>query len=155
MRTTGAQPARLYGLAKVHKNETPLRPVLSIPGSSYHNFNKFLTPLFEKIPGANIETSTLETRKKREMLVLDENEQIISLDLKCLYTNVPVCEAIEIALRRLYSGDDAPQIDRSTLKLLLKVAVTNVHFKSNNNWYCQKDGLAMGASLALFWPIFG
>ena len=33
LRSTGAQPARLYGLAKVHKKETPLRPVLSIPGS--------------------------------------------------------------------------------------------------------------------------
>ena len=25
--------------------------------------------------------------------------------------------------------------------------MTNVHFESN--WYCQKDGLAMGASLAI------
>ena len=149
LRTIGAQPARLNGLAKVHKNETPLRPILSIPGSSYHNLNKFFTPLFEKVPGANIETSTLETRKKLEMLVLDENEQTISLDVKSLYTNVPVSEAMEIALRSLYSGDDAPQIDKSTLKLLLKLAVTNVHFKSNNTWYCQKDGLAMGASLAV------
>ena len=30
LRSTGLQPARLYGLAKVHKKETPLRPVLSI-----------------------------------------------------------------------------------------------------------------------------
>ena len=37
LRSTGAQPARLYGLAKVHKKETHLRPVLSIPGSCYHN----------------------------------------------------------------------------------------------------------------------
>ena len=36
LRFTGAQPARLYGLAKVHKLGTPLRPVLSSPGSSYH-----------------------------------------------------------------------------------------------------------------------
>ena len=36
LRSTGAQPARLYGLAKVHKKETPLRPVLSVPGSCYH-----------------------------------------------------------------------------------------------------------------------
>ena len=35
LRSTGAQPARLYGLAQVHKKETPLRPVLSIPGSCY------------------------------------------------------------------------------------------------------------------------
>ena len=36
-RSTESQPARLYGLAKVHKKDTPLRLVLSIPGSSYEN----------------------------------------------------------------------------------------------------------------------
>ena len=35
LRSTAAQPARLYGLAKVYKQGTPLRPVLSLPGSSY------------------------------------------------------------------------------------------------------------------------
>ena len=30
--TTGSQPARLYGLAKVHKTSVPTRPVLSMPG---------------------------------------------------------------------------------------------------------------------------
>ena len=29
----GATPPRLYGLAKVHQPDTPLRPVLSLPGS--------------------------------------------------------------------------------------------------------------------------
>ena len=32
MKPTGSQPARLYGLAKVHKTDTPMRPVLSMPG---------------------------------------------------------------------------------------------------------------------------
>ena len=40
LRSTGGQPARLYSLAKVHKAETPLRPVLSLPGSSYESLNK-------------------------------------------------------------------------------------------------------------------
>ena len=62
LRSTGAQPARLYGLAKVNKKETLLRPVLSIPGSCYHNLNKFQTPFFPKIAGANIETSTNDAR---------------------------------------------------------------------------------------------
>ena len=34
MRTTGGQPARLYGSAKMHRVNTPLKPVLSLPGSS-------------------------------------------------------------------------------------------------------------------------
>ena len=59
--STGTEPARLYGLAKVQKND--LCPVLSIPGSPCHKLNKYLTPLFERVPGANIETSSLEARK--------------------------------------------------------------------------------------------
>ena len=65
-----------------------------------------------------------------------------------MYTNVFVSDAIDIALK-LYTTDYAPDIERSTLKLQLKLAVTNNYFKSNGKWYCQKDGLAMGASLAV------
>ena len=43
--------------------------------------------------------------------------QTISLDLKCLFTKLPVSEANEIALRYLYSSDNAPDIKQSTLKL--------------------------------------
>ena len=68
LRKTGAQPDRLYAFAKVHKIGTPLKPVLSIPVSSYHNFKKFRTPLFEKLPGANIKISTLDARKKNELI---------------------------------------------------------------------------------------
>ena len=32
----GSQPSRLYGLAKVHKKGVPMRPVLSMLGSPYH-----------------------------------------------------------------------------------------------------------------------
>ena len=35
------------------------------------------------------------------------------------------------------------------MKSLLRLAVTNVHFKCNKIWYTQPDGLAMGASLAV------
>ena len=49
LRSTGAQPARLYGLAKVHKQGTPLRPVLFLPGSSYYTLNKTLAKYFDEI----------------------------------------------------------------------------------------------------------
>ena len=149
LRSTGSQPARLYDMAKVLKKDTPLRPVLSIPLSSYENLNRFLTPFFWKLPGANIETSTQDARKALESLTLEDDEQMVSLDVKRLYTIVPVGEAIEIALRGLYSGNLAPDIARSAIKNLLKLAVTNVHFKCNGIWYVQSDGLAMGASLAV------
>ena len=60
-----------------------------------------------------------------------------------------VKEAINIALRSLYARDDKPDIPRTTMKRLIELAVTNVHLKCNKSWFCQKDGLAMGAPLAV------
>ena len=51
LRSTGVQPARLYGLAKVHKQGTPLRPVLSLPGSSYDNLKKYWQITLMKLRG--------------------------------------------------------------------------------------------------------
>ena len=69
--------------------------------------------------------------------------------MKSLYTNVPLKEAIAIALRKLYEEDEPPSIGRKTLKRLFNMAVSQVHFKCKETWYDQKDGLAMGPSLAV------
>ena len=121
-----------------------------MPGSSYYNLNKVLAKFFEKIEGANIETNSLDAREILESTNLEPNENLISLDVKSLYTNVPLKEAIDIALRKLYEQDEPRSIARKTMKRLLNMAVSQVHFKCNETWYAQKDGLAMGASLAVF-----
>ena len=56
---------------------------------------------------------------------------------------MPLGEAIEIALRELYSSDLAHEIPK------LKLVVTNVHNKCNGIWYVQSDGMDMSASLAV------
>ena len=87
-----------------------------------------------------------EILKKTE---LDSDESIFSLDVKSLYTNFPLKEAVEIALRRLYEQFNHPETSRKTMKKLLNLAVSKVHFKCNGLWYVQKNGLAMAASLAV------
>ena len=129
LRSTRAQPARLHGLAKVHKQCPPLRPVLSSPGSSYDHLNKTLAKYFDKIEGANIETNTQMAREILEKKELDSDESITCLDVKSLYTNVPLKEAVEIALRRLYEQTNPPEISRKIMKKLLNLPVKKVHFK--------------------------
>ncbi|XP_075257722.1 uncharacterized protein LOC142349793 [Convolutriloba macropyga] len=150
LRTTGLQPATLFGLANVHKIGTPIRPLLSMTGSSYENVKKFLSLFFGKLPGANIDNNSKDDRAAPEATKLDEDELGISLEIKSLYTNVLVEEAIEIALKELDSNDEVPEIPRSAMKTsLLRLAVTKVHFKCNKMWYTQSGGSAMGASLAV------
>ena len=120
-----------------------------ITGGLQNNLNKMLAKFFDNIDGANIETNTKEARETIENIALDPDETIISLDVKCLYTNVPLMEAIEIALQKLYSQESPPEIQRATMKSFLNMAVSKVSFKCNDSWYVQVDGLAMGASLAV------
>ena len=74
---------------------------------------------------------------------------MISVDEKSLYKIVPLKEAINIAVRKLYEQDEPPSNARKTMKRLLHLAVSQVHFKYNETWYIQKDGLAMWASLSV------
>ena len=139
----------MYALANVHKSETPLGPVLTLPGRSYENLNKMLAKLFNNIDGANIEINTNDARETIENIALDQDKTIISLDVKTLYTNVPLNKEIEIAFQKLYSQECPPEVQRATMEMLLNMAVSKFYFKCNDSWYVQVDGLAKGASLAV------
>ena len=43
IKSVGGQLPRLYGLAKVHKQNIPVRPVLSMPGSPYYKVAEKIT----------------------------------------------------------------------------------------------------------------
>ena len=51
---TGSQPPRLYGLAKVHKNNIPMHPVLSMPGSAYHQIANQVAEWLSTVPECQI-----------------------------------------------------------------------------------------------------
>ena len=103
---------------------------------------------FDESEGANIETNTQMAREILEKTELDSDESIISLDAKSLYTNVPLKEAVEIAPRSLYEQVNPPETSSKTMKKLLNLAVSKVHFKCNGLSYVQKDGLAMGLDIS-------
>ena len=47
LRVSSSKPGILYGLLKVHKPGTPLRPILSSIGTCGYNLSKFLVPYLE------------------------------------------------------------------------------------------------------------
>ena len=113
------------------------------------NLNKMLAKFFDNIDGANIETNTRDARETIENIALDPNETIITLDVRSLYTNVPLKESIEIALQKLYSQESTPENQRETIKKLLNMAVSKVFFEYKDSFYVQIDSLARGASIAV------
>ena len=63
-----------------------------------------------------------------------------------LYTNVPVVEATNHCTDHLYSGKyKKPPVDRATFKELLKVCSSDDIMQTNDGYFRQVDGLAMGS----------
>ena len=104
LKPRGSQPAKLYGLAKVHKHNTPVRPVLSMPGSPYHKIAVQITKWLSVVEECKTNGSTKSVADSLKDIHLDNDECLVSFDVTSLYTNVPVEEAIDICTDYLYSG---------------------------------------------------
>ena len=144
LRPTGSQPPRLYGLAKVHKANTPLRPVLAMPGSAYQNVAKQVALWLSQVPECNIQTSTKDIRDTLKDVQLEPDEELVSFDVASLYTNVPVREAIDVCADLLFEKVSIP-VDKETFKILAELATCNVVMSTHDGFYRQIDGLAMGS----------
>ena len=104
LKPMGSKPPRLYGLAKVHKENTLLRPVLSMPGSSYYKIGKQVADWLSVVEECRINSSTKSISELLNDIELENDEILISFDLSSLYTNVPVREAINHCAELLFSG---------------------------------------------------
>ena len=80
---------------------------------------------------------------------LGDPEKVFSLDVKSLWTNVLITEAIVIAINALYLSDKLPEFDRETCCELLELALANAHFMCGDKRCVQKDGVAMSAAKAV------
>ncbi|CAF1416294.1 unnamed protein product, partial [Rotaria sordida] len=154
----GSIPGRLYGLPKIHKEDVPLRPVVSAIRTFNYGLGKALSQLLSQfIEKKNMIRDSFTF--VQELLTLPKSMsqyKMVSFDIASLYTNVPLNETIEIILKRLYDGHaKPPAINQEDMKELLDLATKNSHFLFNGQLYNQIDGVSMGSPLApLFAEIF-
>ena len=99
----GAQPPRLYGLPKIHKQDVPLRPILSMVGTFCHKTAKWLTTLLGPIKEGICHHCCTDTfdfinSVKPFSQNIDENTRLASLDAVSPFTSVPVKKCIEIII---------------------------------------------------------
>ena len=143
----GGQPAKLYGLAKVHKENTPLRPVVSMVGTSQYELSKYLDNLLRPyIPNNYTLSSTYDLLEKLRNLSHTNNNYFVSFDVCSLFTNVPVNETIDTICNLVCTKHGFPY-NHKDLKSLLTIANEN-YFEFDQQLYKQIDGISMGNPLA-------
>ena len=149
----GSQPAKFYGLPKLHKKrdnhrQPPLRPIVSSIGAYNYNLAKYLSSLL--VPLLPDKYSVKDSFSfVEELRSFDFNNKfLISFDVESLFTNIPLNETIDIAVDLILKHHPKFSIKKPDLKKLFSFATSETHFLFNGKFYDQVDGVAMGSPLA-------
>ena len=153
LHSTSASLSVMYGQPKVHKAGYPMRPIISSIGSYNYQVSKYLAELLsqhrtERPPSFVKDSFTFVDSIRK--FPSNDAQTMCSFDVESLYTNVPVSEAIEIALDELYKKSTKVDsaLNRDRIRKLLNLAVRDIPFRFLDDQYCQVDGVAMGSPLA-------
>ena len=92
MYPTGASSPKLYGLPKIHKQNIPLRPIVSSQGSVSYEAAKELARILTPLSGNTIHqiNNSKEFAEDIKKIKLEEGECIMSYDVAALFTSIPV-----------------------------------------------------------------
>ncbi|XP_076031088.1 uncharacterized protein LOC143019335 [Oratosquilla oratoria] len=145
------QPGYFYGNVKTHKENNPLRPIISQISTPSYQVAKILHNIISPyIP------TTYSLRSTEEFIDLLNTNQtkgpIASLDAQNLFTEIPVTRTINIILDYVYHHSDLPppKIPHNFMKALLETCTTEVPFRCpEGKLYMQTDGVSMGSPLGV------
>ena len=152
----GCGAIKSYGLPRIHKQDIPLRPILPSSGSVTFGVAKELTkilkPLVGKSPHYINSTQSFVEQIKNETLL--PGECLSSYDVSALFTPVPVDPSLGI-IKDLLEKDPTLKERRvmsvRDIVLLLEFCLRNTYFSSQDQFYEQVEGVAMGSQVS---PIF-
>lgn len=144
----GSRPGIIYGLGKVHKQDCPLRPILSAIDTPGYHIAKYLVPLLSPIT-TNQYTIKDSFHFAKEIVDLNTDGLFMaSLDVKSLFTNIPLEETILICIDNIFKKQpNVAGLNKEELDLLLNIALKNMAFQFNGTLFEQIDGVAMGSPL--------
>ncbi|XP_071443316.1 putative nicotine oxidoreductase [Hetaerina americana] len=145
------QTPRFFGLPKIHKTNVPIRPVVSSVAAPSRKLASHLNSLFREVTGFKprygVKNSTELCQHLTQRELPSSKHILVSFDVKDLFTNIPISEAVKVAEETLkQTGAEPPFLDE--FLALLRVCVEENYFKFNGKFFQQKDGLAMGSPLS-------
>ena len=146
---SGSSPGKLYGMCKVHKENYPMRPVVSMIGTPQYGLAKVLDNWIKPyIPNKYALQSTDEFLQNLKDFTPSHGDYCVSFDVTSLFTNVPLEETINLIADALFSDESTLlyRIKRKTFIKILRIA-TQGTFLYRDLLYKQIDGVTMGNCL--------
>ena len=153
MYPTGCVPPKFYGLPKIHKTGTALKPIVSSRGSVAYGVAKVLSKVIKPLVGKSPHhiQSAGDFVSKAKKFTLQPGECLSSDDVTSLFTSVPIDPAFNV-IKDLLEKDEKLN-DRIVLLVqniieLLGFCLHNTYFPFENKFYEQVEGVPMGSPVS-------
>ena len=144
-----------YTLTKIHKPIPVGRPIISGCEGPTERLSSFVDKLLQPI--AKQQVSYLKDRTDfincTERTKVPTGAFLVSMDVTCLYTNIPQEEGIQ-TIRKAYDAfyKNKPPIPTNLLERALRLILTENSFQFKGKDYLQIHGTAMGTKMAVAFP---
>ena len=130
MYPTGCVPPKFYGLPRIHKLDTPLRPIVSSCGLVRYGVAKELAKILKPLVGKSPHhiNSTQDFVEQVRHITLVPGECLSSYDVSALFTLVPIDPALTIIKDLLEKGPtlkDRTVMGVNDIILLLEFCLKN------------------------------
>ena len=144
---------RLYGVPKIHKVGTPLRPIVDATDSVTYkvgkNLNRILKPIVEEKP--YVLKNSVQFSNFVKDYKIQEDEILVSFDVVQLFPSIPIQVALE-AIKKALLGNNEWQKNTSLtareIIILCGMCLNTQEFIFDKQIYSQKEGLPMGGPLS-------
>ncbi|XP_063969468.1 uncharacterized protein LOC135157522 [Lytechinus pictus] len=143
----------IFGQPKIHKPDTPLRPIVSTRGSPTYALAQHLTNILQPLVGQGVHHVRNSKHFVEQICQMNvsNSDLLISFDVESLFTSVPVKDACAIILERLKFDRTLPdrtQLSPLEIHDLLEMCLNSTSFRWRDTFYRQTEGAAMGSPLS-------
>ena len=153
---TGAGSPKFYGLPKLHKEGTPLRPIVSSAGAVTYSTSKELSRILKLLVGKSPYhiCNNHDFIEDLKTIKLGPEEVMVSYDVKALFTSVPIKPALKIIEKLLKEDQDLQK--RTSMPIpnimdLLEFCLRSTYFTYRGKFYEQVEGLPWALPSAQLW----
>ena len=154
LRSSSGSTPRIYGLPKIHKQDVPLRPIVSFYSSPTYQLSKHLSSLLSPFVGKTL-SYVRNSREFAQFIInqeLEDGEVLISFDVVSLFTSVPIDLALKVVRDRLEHDEtlhERTYLDSENIISLLDLCLNATYLQFQNVVYWQVHGTAMGSPVSV------
>ena len=111
---TGSCPGKFYGIARLHKiqpnghvDDLPIRPIVLNISTAIYNLSNYLAKMLAPLRKSQYSLkNTKDFTNKIKTEKIPTGYQMVSFDVKSLFTNVPLDRTIDIILQRIFDTQE-------------------------------------------------